>query len=81
MVEPGCEDVLERDAKLAPTVSKELGEQFLAIAEVMCDAGVGHTDPRGHRAYLHGGNASLGEQESRSVEDQPTSLTCVPSRS
>jgi hypothetical protein len=72
VLQPCGDDVSERGSKPASTMAKQFGEQLLAIAEVMGDAGVGHPDPRCHRAHLYSGDASLGQQRSRGVEDQPT---------
>ncbi len=72
VLQPCGDDVLERGSKPASTMAKEFGEQLLAIAEVMRDAGVGHADPCCHCAHLYSGDASLGQQRSRGIEDQPT---------
>jgi len=42
-------------------VPEEFGEQLLAVAEMMGDAGVGHAHPGGHRAHLDGRDTGLGE--------------------
>ena len=79
--EPRVEDVLDSGAQPAPAVPEELGEQRLAVAEVVGDTGVGHTDPRGHRPYLDGGDTAVGEQLRRGVQDHPAGLVRGPAHS
>lgn len=61
-VQPVREEFPKRVPEAAATVPEEFGEEFLAVAEVMGDAGVGHADPRGHGPHLDGGHAGLAEQ-------------------
>lgn len=61
-VQPVREEIPKGVPETAATVPEEFGEQFLAVAEVVGDAGVGHADPRGHGSHLDGGDTGLAEQ-------------------
>lgn len=61
-VQPAREELPKRVSEAAATVPEEFGEEFLAVAEVMGDAGVGHADARGHGPHLDGGDTGLAEQ-------------------
>lgn len=59
VVQPRREHLVKPSAQVAPPMSEQLGEQGVAIAEVVGDAGVGHADPLGHLAHAYGRNPLL----------------------